>query len=146
MIKIIDLLFLCFLFYQGDCLNIKYPRTVSIGSNRFQSKPAITQLSNINDFSVDKFKFSSTLSLMFMISAPLGVMLDNQHGLFNVLDYSVYNMAIIIDNVYYLKSALWVPFLFGFAGVVMSAIVLLLDQVQVMKTPMVYHYLQVNII
>lgn len=71
--------------------------------------------------------FIKTVGTLSLISAPLGVLLDNQHGLFKVLNYNSMNMSIMIDGVYYLKSAYWVPILFSLAGLAMSAIVLYLD-------------------
>lgn len=69
------------------------------------------------------------LSRMFVYSACLGPLLDNYHGLFNVLNYQE-GVPIILELQGHtvLKTALWVPPLFGFAGVAMSAIVLQLDQ------------------
>ena len=59
------------------------------------------------------------------------MMLDNQHGLFGVLEYA--SMGIPIQLYWsghaVLKTALWVPFLFGIAGLVMSAIIFVLDEV-----------------
>ena len=81
-------------------------------------------------FAVDRY-MSQTLFIMFIISAPLGMMLDNYHGLFNVLSYADNGLNIILESkehIVYLKTALWVPVLFGFAGVVMSYIILKLDQ------------------
>ena len=91
-----------------------------------------------------------TLGWMFVISAPLGMMLDNYHGLFGVLSYepnglpftfsfgnavatgaaaTVAPNAIAKGSTVWLKSALWVPALFGVAGVAMSAILLYLDRI-----------------
>ena len=71
-----------------------------------------------------------TLFMMFIISAPLGMMLDNHHGLFNVLSYADNGLRLTVENNHhvYLRTALWVPALFGVAGVVMSYIILKLDQ------------------
>ena len=71
----------------------------------------------------------TTLSRMFLYSACLGPLLDNYHGLFNVLTYRE-GVPIILQmqGHTFLKTALWVPPLFGFAGVAMSAIVLVLDE------------------
>lgn len=69
------------------------------------------------------------VSVIALISAPLGTFLDNQHGLFGVLNYAQWNMDITIDDWHVLKSAYWVPFLFSFAGLAMSAIILTLDSV-----------------
>jgi hypothetical protein len=88
----------------------------------------VAYASNVG-FTVDS-KMAQTLLKMFVISAPLGMMLDNYHGLFNVLSYADNGLSLILgsyDHVF-LKTALWVPVLFGFAGVVMSYIVLKLDQ------------------
>ena len=55
------------------------------------------------------------------------MMLDNYHGLFGVLKYN--NIALpfeVINNVFQLKSAVFVPFLFGLAGFIMSMIQLIL--------------------
>lgn len=64
-----------------------------------------------------------------LASAPLGVLLDNQHGLFNVLSYAEAGLAYetsLFGHVV-LRSAAWVPFLFLFAGVAMSSIQLAAD-------------------
>lgn len=69
------------------------------------------------------------LSTMFAVSGPLGMMLDNYHGLFGVLHYNDlgYPFTLTIGDSTILKTALWVPFLFGFAGFAMSLIGLALD-------------------
>lgn len=71
-----------------------------------------------------------TTAFMALVSAPLGMLLDNQHGLFGVLEYAPWGLPI---NIYWsgkvvLKTAAWVPILFGFAGWIMSIIVLVLDE------------------
>jgi len=71
-----------------------------------------------------------SVSAVALISAPLGTFLDNQHGLFGVLNYAQCNMDITVDNDWHvLKSAYWVPFLFSFAGLAMSTIILTLDSI-----------------
>jgi hypothetical protein len=73
---------------------------------------------------VKKRAFCQTCLQMGVISAPLGMMLDNQHGLFGVLTYN--SLKLTVEP--WLHSAWWVPPTFGAAGVVMSAIVLTLDE------------------
>jgi|LauGreDrversion4_1035100.scaffolds.fasta_scaffold102254_1 hypothetical protein len=64
-----------------------------------------------------------------LISAPLGVALDNQHGLFNVLSYNAWSYTITspFDAALLVKSAYWVPALFAVAGFAMSLIQLTAD-------------------
>jgi len=86
---------------------------------------------NINDILEDK-SFISTILSMAIISAPLGTMLDNQHGLFHVLEYDQnygYPMNLIINDITFIKSAIWVPLLFGIAGLLMSSIALVGDKI-----------------
>lgn len=75
-----------------------------------------------------------SIAAVAVISAPLGTFLDNQHGLFGVLNYAQFNMDLTIGDWHMLKSAYWVPFLFSFAGLAMSTIILFLDQVLKTKT------------
>lgn len=75
--------------------------------------------------------YKDTFIIMYLISAPLGMSLDNYHGLFNVLNYYPNGIPItlkIFDNII-LKSALWVPLMFGGAGFLMSWIGLFSDHV-----------------
>ena len=73
---------------------------------------------------------ASAIGKVALISAPLGVMLDNQHGLFNVLNYAEFGGAYTISfgETLFVKSAIWVPFLFAIAGLSMSSIQLLADE------------------
>ena len=51
-----------------------------------------------------------TMAQMGIISGPLGMMLDNQHGLFGVLTYNQWKLTFPQDSLNpFLKSALWVP-------------------------------------
>jgi len=70
-----------------------------------------------------------TIGALTTISAPLGVMLDNQHGLFDVLNYHCLNMNFYLWDTVIVKSAYWVPFLFAFAGFAMSYLQLFFDKV-----------------
>ena len=67
--------------------------------------------------------FNYNVNILTKISIP-----DNQHGLFDVLNYHSLNMNLIIDDTYLIKSAYWVPILFAFAGLVMSTIILYTDK------------------
>lgn len=73
---------------------------------------------------------ATAVSQVGLISAPLGVLLDNQHGLFGVLTYApiggAYELADAQGHVL-VRSAAWVPLLFAFAGIAMSAIQLAAD-------------------
>ena len=70
-----------------------------------------------------------TMAQMGIISGPLGMMLDNQHGLFGVLTYNQWKLTFPQDSLNpFLKSALWVPPTFAAAGVVMTALILVLDR------------------
>jgi len=65
-----------------------------------------------------------------IISAPLGVALDNQHGLFGVLTYNAWSYTISSPfdaSALLVKSAYWVPALFAIAGLAMSLIQLTAD-------------------
>lgn len=70
--------------------------------------------------------------LVSLVSAPLGTLLDNYHGLFGVLSYNsnalpYQLMSPMTDGSPVLKSAAFVPFLFSFAGLVMSFLQVTLD-------------------
>lgn len=80
--------------------------------------------------------FSKTLLSMFLISGPLGMSLDNYHGLFNVLEYSIKGIPIqvLFDDHIILKSAAWVPFLFASAGLSMTILGFYFDQYFVTPT------------
>ena len=69
-----------------------------------------------------------TIGLLTAVSAPLGVVLDNQHGFFDVLNYHCLNMNLYIGDTLIVKSAYWVPFLFALAGAIMSYIQLVVDR------------------
>ena len=74
-------------------------------------------------------RLKEPLSRMLVYSACLGPLLDNYHGLFGVLTYREgLPFVLRLQDQVVLKTALWVPPLFGLAGVVMSALVLLLDR------------------
>ena len=69
----------------------------------------------------------SSIAKVGLVSGPLGVLLDNQHGLFGTLNYSSFAYTFSIGETLLVKSAYWVPVLFTFAGVAMSAIQLAAD-------------------
>ena len=69
-----------------------------------------------------------TIGALTAISGPLGVLLDNQHGMFDVLEYHSLNMNFFIGDTVVVKSAYWVPVLFAFAGFAMSILQLLFDK------------------
>ena len=69
----------------------------------------------------------SSIAKVGLVSGPLGVLLDNQHGLFGTLNYSSFGYTFSIGDTLLVKSAYWVPFLFAFAGVAMSTIQLAAD-------------------
>lgn len=73
-------------------------------------------------------KARKTIASITAISAPLGVFLDNQHGLFGVLEYNYFNWNVENQGVLLLRSAAWVPVLFAFAGWIMSYIQLVTDK------------------
>jgi hypothetical protein len=108
--------------------------------NSFQS--ALTSLSKPDIDSGTKIEIKPRASysipalvMMFIISAPLGMVLDNYHGLFGVLHYNANSLPITISiaNNVILKTAAWVPLLFGCAGVAMSVIGQYLDDI--LSTP-----------
>lgn len=72
-----------------------------------------------------------SIATVSLISAPLGVLLDNQHGLFNVLNYDSSGIPFQIswNDVLLVKSAAWVPILFAFAGLAMTSIQIAADQI-----------------
>jgi len=69
------------------------------------------------------------LTGMFLAGAILGPNLDNFHGQFGVLKYTRYNMDLDFQGTSLLKSAIWVPFLFGLAGIIISQLYVSLDDV-----------------
>lgn len=102
-------------------------------STQFLESNAATEDAN----NIDWQAFVATALLLYFISAPLGMLLDNYHGLFGVLSYEPKGTPLLISfqqtdgftSRVLLKSALWVPPLFGAAGAVMSSIVLYFDAV-----------------
>lgn len=79
------------------------------------------------DIKINSSAFWKTVSAVSVISGPLGTLLDNQHGLFKTLEYTSYQIQLSLNNHLILKTAIWVPFLFTFAGFIMSTLILLLD-------------------
>lgn len=76
--------------------------------------------------SVDSPEFVKTIAVISVVSAPLGTLLDNYHGLFGVLSYNPnaipYQITSSIDGQVLLKSAAFVPVLFCVAGAVMAVL------------------------
>jgi len=66
---------------------------------------------------------------MFIAGALLGPFLDNYHGQFDTLRYSKGAFELQMQGMSILKSAYWVPFLFGVAGVLISQLYDLFDKV-----------------
>lgn len=64
---------------------------------------------------------------MAVYSALLGPFLDGYHGAFGVLEY-VKPIFLYIGDVRIVRTASWVPPLFGFAGVIMGLLYTVLDQ------------------
>lgn len=90
---------------------------------QFLTQPLLQASKELNPVALQQ-----TLTKMFLYSAALGPCLDNYHGLFDVLNYKQGVPIVLTFNDHtVLKTAAWVPFLFGFAGVSMSFIVLTLD-------------------
>ncbi len=79
------------------------------------------------DTKISRPAFLRTVSAVSVISGPLGTLLDNQHGLFKTLEYTSYQIQLSLNNHLILKTAIWVPFLFTFAGFIMSTLILFLD-------------------
>lgn len=77
--------------------------------------------------------FWKTVASVTAISGPLGTLLDNQHGLFHTLEYTRYQVQVSLNDHVLVKTAVWVPFLFSFAGFVMSALILILDNVKLQQ-------------
>lgn len=132
------------LFILYSCLQHASCLVQTIGTHGFQHIHNKYSLCTIDQTTINKDhdnvyrlkgNWGSTLGTMAVVSAPLGMALDNQHGLFNVLNYFDYNLSVIIDNEYYIKSAYWVPLLFGFAGFAMTFIILFLDGLKSLNTP-----------
>jgi len=71
-----------------------------------------------------------------VISAPLGTLLDNQHGLFGVLKYAEVGrpFELFFQDELIVTSATWVPALFAFAGVAMSSIQIVSDDILLTDT------------
>jgi len=77
-----------------------------------------------------------TIAAMTLISGPLGMFLDNYHGLFGVLKYAGdTKFSVTYNGSTVLQSALWVPVLFAAAGLAMSLLRLLLDEALETPTP-----------
>ena len=77
---------------------------------------------------IDTKAAKMTLGRMFVYSAALGPLLDNYHGLFNVLNYKEGVPLLLQLNAHtVLKTAIWVPPLFGFAGITMASLTLVGD-------------------
>ena len=76
--------------------------------------------------SVDSPEFVKTIAVLSVVSAPLGTLLDNYHGLFGVLSYNPnaipYQITSSIDGKVLVKSAAFVPVLFSVAGAVMAVL------------------------
>jgi hypothetical protein len=92
-------------------------------------------------FSSEAFK--QTAVKMTVISGPLGMLLDNQHGLFNTLNYvdNGLRLQVIADGNLLLKSAAWVPLLFAFAGWIMSVLQISLDKLLDTKAAVAPNYI-----
>jgi hypothetical protein len=65
---------------------------------------------------------------MFVYSALLGPFLDGYHSAFGVLQYTTPH-ALSIGNVEIVTTDLWVPPLFGVAGIIMGSLYVLLDEI-----------------
>ncbi|KAJ1433146.1 hypothetical protein B484DRAFT_429649 [Ochromonadaceae sp. CCMP2298] len=115
------------LAWVGLCRAFHLDRAGRVGRAPFALRPLCASTTDTNNDALAK-----TCATMFAISAPLGTSLDNYHGLFGVLSYENNGLPLTYQLEWagqvVLKSALWVPAVFGGAGVVMSLMVVLLDQ------------------
>lgn len=70
---------------------------------------------------------------MAALSAPLGTLLDNYHGLFGVLEYNPSFSSVVMttwqEGQVWLKTSLWTPALFAIAGAVMSYLTFRFDRI-----------------
>eukprot|EP01038_Epipyxis_sp_PR26KG_P005781 gene5781-7979_t len=120
--------------YKSFCIKVKQCKTYSCLSFRNSNVFKIDGQKNeyiANSNEINQAASLQTLIYMGIVSAPLGMMLDNFHGLFGVLKYNSIGIPFSIgfNMITILRSAVWVPLLFGFAGMVMSALILWFDRI-----------------
>ena len=106
-------------------------KLVNLQRNKVEGHPFNFYVkSQIEDDFVESQAAFVTAQQMFFLSAPLGMLLDNFHGQFGVLQYfGPTSFQISYGPTVLLKSAIWVPILFGFAGSVMSYLIYILDRI-----------------
>lgn len=117
--------------WRQEC---RAPSRVSPSSSFYQrpasSSPDLqSKISQLSSVELDRKAFNKTLLRMLVYSALLGPCLDNFHGLFGVLTYTkAVPITFTLAHHTILKTAAWVPPLFGLAGVIMSYLTLKVDQ------------------
>lgn len=121
-----DSMFVNGIFFPSHC----YKRSV-VSLNLRQLQRKSPDIDDTKDFlSYTKESLQTTAAILFGVSAPLGMFLDNLHGQFGVLFYEQRGipLSLTIGDFGFLKTALWVPILFGFAGIVMSLLAIIFDK------------------
>jgi hypothetical protein len=107
----------CFLFpvHNAHHIRLRSPLKDVLNDNTESTKSS--SIGNSSQYQRSK-RILETSGLMFLLSAPLGMMLDNYHGLFGVLEYNDIGLPIkvVVGSKLLLKTASWVPILFGIAG------------------------------
>lgn len=120
----------CFSFHLQNSYHLRSitPLTVKWNDRSDPDSTRLPPISTSSKLQISK-RILSTSGLMFLLSGPLGMMLDNYHGLFGVLSYNGigFPIQVMYASKLILKTASWVPLLFGIAGSLMSIIVLNLD-------------------
>mmetsp|Transcript_38074 Transcript_38074/g.50166 ORF Transcript_38074/g.50166 Transcript_38074/m.50166 type:complete len:317 (+) Transcript_38074:43-993(+) len=93
-------------------------------SNSSKGKKGATKVQEM----ISSGAFLQTTALMTLAGGALGPWLDGQHGAFGVLNYHQ-PFNIIAGEMTILKTALWVPPLFGVAGFLIGGLYPLLDYI-----------------
>jgi hypothetical protein len=96
-----------------------------------KSKSCLFASKFIDSFVLEKREVKTALQVG-LISAPLGTLLDNFHGLFSVLEYNAAFSSIEIDfpgtTLAVLKTSAWTPFLFSYAGAMMTYLLFIFEK------------------
>ena len=117
---------------MGSCNSFRKCKNEAKKRRHCNLLPSRNSALDLRDRDTDSKSLMKTCCMVFLISAPLGTLLDNYHGLFDVLKYQsialpyrLYN-PLAPDQVI-VKSAAFVGPLFGLAGFFMSFLQIALD-------------------
>jgi hypothetical protein len=121
--------FLCLILLTHIPVGMSFAFTYSLRQTTQRQTILRSRVFNVDYDERDIKAMNTTLKRMLLYSAALGPCLDNYHGLFGVLNYKegIPIMLEFYDHVV-LKTAAWVPPLFGFAGIIMAILQILLDR------------------